>query len=83
MSSLSYELLINLKQLDVIAIRQSSFFQIRVTVMQSTSKDVPLSVSLGHAIRRPLPHDEVITREEVQTSQKHSRPQQHIRNRRA
>ena len=46
-SSLSYELLINLRELDVIAIRQSSFFQIRVTVMQSTSKEVSPYASQG------------------------------------
>ncbi len=36
-------MLINLKQIDVINIRQSNFFQIRVTVLQNVSPEVPLS----------------------------------------
>jgi hypothetical protein len=39
-SYLSYELLLNLKQIEVINIRQSSFFQIRVTILQSSAKEV-------------------------------------------
>lgn len=42
-SYISYEVLVNLKQIDVINIRQSSFFQIRVSVYQSAGKEVALS----------------------------------------
>jgi hypothetical protein len=41
-SYISYEILINLKQIDVINIRQSSFFQIRVTIFQSSTKEVSI-----------------------------------------
>ena len=44
-SHLSYELLINLKQIDVIQIRQSSFFQIRVSVMQNSINEVVFPIT--------------------------------------
>lgn len=31
---ISYELLVNLKSIEVISVRQSSFFQVRVSVLQ-------------------------------------------------
>lgn len=40
---ISYEMVINLKQIDVINLRQSSFFQIRVTVLQNITPEVFLS----------------------------------------
>ena len=39
-SYINYELLINFKHLEILGIRQSSFFQIRVSAFQSNSKEV-------------------------------------------
>ena len=49
-SYLSYELLVNLKNLDIISIRQSSFFQIRVTVYQAVTEEVrPMIVRVQYS----------------------------------
>ncbi len=39
-SLLNYEILINLKSMNILCIRQSSFYQIRVTVYQVDNKNV-------------------------------------------
>jgi hypothetical protein len=40
---INYEILINLKSMNILTIRQSSFYQIRLTVYQTDYKNVPIT----------------------------------------